>query len=118
MPQVCQRLNAAYRIGLATAFGLIAGFVACGDGQHVNKITAPTAENHPYFPIVVGDPHQNISCDECHGVGAASFKIVACTSCHTHDQVAEDDTHFSVFGYVYRSSACLGCHPEPGVQTP
>ncbi len=61
------------------------------------------------FNITSG-AHRVYNCSECHRVpGNAS--IVSCTHCHQHNQTTSDEKHREVNGYVWSSSACIGCHP-------
>ncbi|UCD64890.1 MAG: hypothetical protein JSW34_05515 [Candidatus Zixiibacteriota bacterium] len=64
-----------------------------------------------YFPIYSG-PHngQWDGCSECHNDPADRTQF-NCLACHEHNQSDMDNTHQSINGYTYLSTACFACHP-------
>lgn len=69
-------------------------------------------DHDPLFPIYRGK-HEGTwsSCQTCH-TQAGNFSVFSCLVCHEHRQSEMDDEHEDVGGYVYESTACLGCHPD------
>ena len=82
---------------------------------HTTTAWKPATFNHdgPYFPIYSGKHRgQWSTCQDCH-VNPANYKVFECIRCHKHSNKAQvDDTHKSVKGYSYTSSACYQCHPS------
>ena len=64
-----------------------------------------------YFPIYRGDHRGEWdSCTDCH-TNPNDYSEFTCTSCHRKS--GTDSEHQGVSGYVYESSACFSCHPNP-----
>lgn len=92
------------------------GATGCGAPAYKPN-TAPTYDNHPYFPIGTTDSHHGIECSECHST-ADTFKIINCTGCHEHTEAVETASHQDVPGFVYNAANCYGCHPHPAAGAP
>lgn len=63
-----------------------------------------------FFPIFSGRHQGRWSrCPDCH-MQVDDFRVFSCFACH---QPADtQDKHSGVQGFVYESTACLGCHPN------
>ncbi|MBK7429237.1 MAG: hypothetical protein IPI60_20515 [Saprospiraceae bacterium] len=85
---------------------------------HSESAWQPSTFNHDglYFPIYSGK-HLNTwdNCIECH-TNVSDFSQVTCITCHANPETNND--HNGVSGYVYNSSACLGCHPTGDADSP
>jgi hypothetical protein len=68
------------------------------------------AEHDAIFGIYSGS-HAGVwrDCSTCH-TNASDYRIYTCTTCHT--QAPTDRSHNGIPGYVWESTACLGCHPN------
>ena len=108
--------------------GIVSGCARC----HMDKYTATTNPNHAAmgystncetchgtsswraappnhrFPLT-GAHH--VSCSQCHTV-PTNFAVYDCTRCHAHDKPSMDSKHRGVRGYIWTSTACVGCHPN------
>lgn len=67
-------------------------------------------DEHTYFPITSGTPHEEALCNQCHT--GSTYEEYSCLGCHEHAQSTMDSVHVSVSAYVYASASCLGCHPD------
>lgn len=65
-----------------------------------------------FFPIYSGEHRGEwTGCVDCH-TAAPDFAVFSCLTCHEHRQSSVDSEHREIAGYVYESTACLGCHPR------
>ncbi len=95
--------------------------VDCVVCHTTNPDWTPATFDHDgqYFPIYSGD-HQGEwnDCVDCHN-NPNDFSVFMCLNCHEHnDQNKVDNIHDhpgdpDFAGYVYESSACFQCHPNP-----
>jgi hypothetical protein len=89
--------------------------VACsGAGPAAPWLTMPDGGQHAqrYFPYGQGTPHQNATCDDCHGA-FDTFSRYDCLHCHDAAHADEADLtarHAGVDGFEFRSEACYACH--------
>ncbi len=93
----------------------------CVQCHTTNPGWTPTTWDHDaqYFPIYSGkhDGEWN-ECIDCHN-NTNDYSVYNCLNCHEHNdqnQVDNDHDHPDepeFDGYVYESTACVSCHPNP-----
>ena len=101
---------------------------SCLEKDTDGSLRGATKENHPWFPVGLGAPHElgraahdgTVACLSCHNAEAPSFADISCVTCHEHRATGTDpdgsqgmnDVHRGNPTYTYDSVACLKCHPS------
>lgn len=99
--------NSAPRAAALALILVVTGAAGCGK-KTPPAFTSVTPVTHRFFPIATGV--HAVDCAACHQA-YASFKQFDCLTCHVQPPTAA--VHTTTPGYVYSSTACLGCHADP-----
>lgn len=89
--------------------------LGCHPGGAAGSLSR-TDHSARFFPIDVGTSHASGQCSDCHANPGDPSQFT-CVSCHEHAQTTVDPAHAGVAGYIYNSTACLGCHPQGNAST-
>ena len=70
-------------------------------------------DHSAYFPIEPPATHSSdnaIGCTSCH-TNANDRGLVACITCHDHEQAPMSTIHNGIPSYAWDTASCLACHP-------